>query len=567
MMKRFYIFLAVFEVLSFLLLLLYYPNTLVNMEGNDLFLFTSDYIGGVLSEGQGVSGLIQYFMLQFFSTAWMGALIYSLVLTLSTLFLCLTLANLKKANLYWLTFVPAMLIFAFSFPIVEMSLNYMFFALLLYLFTAIKSTVGRVIYAVLLPIPAFCLITWFESALLFASFAIVELLFYRKKASAAIMLLPFVASFFIPRLWSGFVEFIPFSQRPLTGFSSFFTTQIMAAYVLTAFVVIIPIELKIKKFVGLCVTPLLFAGFVAISLSDKDLRFDERSIKISFMADAKDWSGILAEIPYEEAVTSKVLTAYTLLAMNATGNMAENLFAYPINTPEMFLFRHNQKPFYTNFNRLFYDNIGIWDEAFHQAFEYGVTQAGNDCFKAMRFKTDYALNSNDLGVARYYLNLLARSCNNSEFVKTRLSRLAQLEANKKNIKLPPYRSDTFTGAYPMASEMFRLFERNKSSKKLLDYVLCSLLLNKEVDKFGIILANFNLYKGEKLPRAYSEAMAALASRDPNARTIAEYDPTFDNYYADFMNRVAQKQNIGEYSTTYWAYLVYRQTASQIENNE
>ena len=139
-----------------------------------------------------------------------------------------------------------------------------------------------------------------------------------------------------------------------------------------------------------------------------------------------------------------------------------------------------------------------------------------------------------------------------------MHRLVALEAKSNRIKLPPYRSDTFVGAYPMPSELFRLFERNVNSKKLLDYVLCSLLLNKEVEKFGIILSRFNLYKNSEMPRAYAEALTALASRDPRARSIAGYNPDLEKYFADFSSKAKQNNGPGEYSNTYWAYLFFRQ---------
>lgn len=109
----------------------------------------------------------------------------------------------------------------------------------------------------------------------------------------------------------------------------------------------------------------------------------------------------------------------------------------------------------------------------------------------------------------------------------------------------------------MASEMFRLFDRNRDNRKLLDYVLCSLLLNKEVEKFGIILSTFNLYKGELLPKPYAEAVAVLASRDTSARGIGLYDHNLDRHYLDFENKAKRKMDTSEYFDTYWNYLYFR----------
>lgn len=88
-----------------------------------------------------------------------------------------------------------------------------------------------------------------------------------------------------------------------------------------------------------------------------------------------------------------------MLAESALGTLPHNLMKYSINDPENFLFRHESNSYLVNFNRQFYENIGIWDEAFRQAFEYGINSRENECFKTLRHKTDYALATYDLGTA------------------------------------------------------------------------------------------------------------------------------------------------------------------------
>lgn len=554
-MKRFYIFLAASAAAVFLTLLLAYPYTLMSMEGDDLFLFNRLFISGVLSRSAGVAVLIQDFVCQFFSTPWVGALIYTVVIAASIYLNYVSLAKLSREKLYWLALIPAPLVAAFSFPLINHSLNYLFYSILLCIFTVIRNSKCRFAYALLIAIPSFCLITWYEAALLMVTFGAIELADNRNKVSASLMFLPLALTLLTPWLWSVNIGFIPFSQRPFTGIDETFSIGILCAYIVITAATILPTKIGSRSFVGYIISPLAIAGFVAALMLYGDLRFAERTSQISTLADQKDWEGIIAELPMEEAVQSRILTSYLLLAMSATENLPQVLFATPVNSPELLMFRHNTKPFYSNFNRQFYENIGIWNEAFHQAFEYGVPQRENECFKTLRFKTDYAINSGNFGIADHYLNLLAQSSNNGNFVS---ERRARLESKEREPQKPlPYMSDTFTGAYPMASEMFRLYERNLKSKKLLDYVLCSLLLNKEVDKFGIVLSRFNLYKGQELPRSYAEAIAVLAARDTSAHRIADYDHSIDKFFIDFKNRADQHQDVSEYAPTYWYYLYYR----------
>ncbi len=190
-MKRFYIFLLLSEIVCFLVLFFFYPYTIQMQEGESLFLFTKEFVGGVISRPQGICFLVVDFLEQFFSTAWTGALVYSLVVTLSQWFLFLSLRNLGKQNLYWLSFLPAFVVVPFSFPFLDMTVNFMFFSLLLYVFTAIRQRGLRCVYALLLPMPAFCLITWYEAAMLFAVFAAVEMFYRKDRISAAVMVAAF----------------------------------------------------------------------------------------------------------------------------------------------------------------------------------------------------------------------------------------------------------------------------------------------------------------------------------------------------------------------------------------
>ena len=98
-------------------------------------------------------------------------------------------------------------------------------------------------------------------------------------------------------------------------------------------------------------------------------------------------------------------------------------------------------------------------------------------------------------------------------------------------------------------------------------MLCSLLLRKEVDKFGIILKNFNLYEGEKLPSLYAEATAALAVKDTTARSLGDYDHELEKQYVDFVQRTKKGEDCSQYAGTYWAYLLFRELPKETENSK
>ena len=93
---------------------------------------------------------------------------------------------------------------------------------------------------------------------------------------------------------------------------SFLHGKSFVGYVITCAAVLMPLKKKTAGWISCTASALCIAAFVAIMLTDKDLLFGERTNKLSLLADQKDWEEIIAEVPYDEAVKSKILTDYVL---------------------------------------------------------------------------------------------------------------------------------------------------------------------------------------------------------------------------------------------------------------
>lgn len=560
-MKRFHIFQLVTGLLLFAIFRFVYPNTICSLEEDDLFLFSGEYLTGVFQRPQGVAALIVNYIEQFFSSPTFGSIVYVLFLVITAEFLYLTMRRIGRDKLYFFAVMPSPVVALLMFPDLVPSLSMLFFALLLYVFVLIRNKVARCIYALVLPVFLYMVMPWAVAALLVLCFFIIEFVLHKNKVIGMVMLIGVAEVLLVPSLWSDIVSFVPFESRPFNGLGEGVTTGVLLIYAVVIAIIFVPVP-HVKKWIA-PVAVLLFSVSYAILLSTNKLnRYVERLHKVASMADNKNWSGILAEFTYDEYRHDKAYMLYSMLAESALGSLPHNLMKYPINNPEDFLFRHENNSYLLNFNRQFYDNLGIWDEAFHLAFEYGVNSRENECFKTLRHKTDYALATYDLGTAAKYINLLKLSSANGRWVSSRAMRLDSL----KKVVPPerPYRSDTFVGAYPMESEMIRLLQNDSSNRKILDYLLCSLLLQKELNKFAIILKNFNLYEGETLPRVYAEAVAALASQDTTARSLGMYDHNLENQYIDCVTKARNGDNCSSYAGTYWTYLLFTQLPKKPE---
>jgi len=192
-----------------------------------------------------------------------------------------------------------------------------------------------------------------------------------------------------------------------------------------------------------------------------------------------------------------------LLAECALGTLPENLLDYPINDEGLFFYPHESGVVFSQFNRLFYLNLGIYDEAFHQAQEYSLLMPNGNSFSSLRQLTDYSIEEGEWEMAEKFLTVLSKSSCHKDFIK---ERRAQMETARKQFKKQiPLRGDNFVGGYPFPVEMLRLARYYKDSpnrKKMVDYAISAYIFRGDINSFMIALNAFDYYKGKELPRAY-----------------------------------------------------------------
>lgn len=245
-------------------------------------------------------------------------------------------------------------------------------------------------------------------------------------------------------------------------------------------------------------------------LFSEAMKADEQVCTYMRLADEKEWDALLKMIRDDGNIDTPLGMRYALLAENALGHFPDALFTYPVTSPEDLLFRGMREPVMCQFNRLFYENLGVYDEAFHHAMEYGLQQKEGCCMHTLRHLVDYALAEGDVRVAEKYLAIVDRAWFNGAFVKERRKRL---QSQKAVMDDRPLREDNFVGLYPLRSEMVRLaYYKVGDTQKTVDYLLCIALLEKNLDTFYKVLTQFPNYQNRSLPRAYQEAFDILQSQ-------------------------------------------------------
>lgn len=276
----------------------------------------------------------------------------------------------------------------------------------------------------------------------------------------------------------------------------------------------------------------------AFRLFSSDMEAEKQVCTYMLLADDGKWEKLIETVHEYDAVDTPLGMRYCLLAESALGRLPDALFRYHVQSPDDLLFRGSREPVICQFNRQFYANLGVYDEAFHQAMEYGLRQNDGMCLSTLRQLTDYALSTGDWRVAQKYLSVLDKSWLQGGFVKERTQRLEEVKrmqqravAENDSTVLAPLRADNFVGLYPLRSEMVRLaYYGVGDQQKALDYLLCCTLLEKDLDTFYKVLTQFPNYQHRPLPANYQQALDILQSQGQAWR-----DVPYGNYAFYFYN--------------------------------
>ena len=450
-----------------------FPYTYITMEGDDFWLPTQDFWQLKLATLPAIAQWLADFLMQFYGSPFVAASVGAFVLG--------AIGLLAKRTLSWLALLPPVVLGFFCTFSLSFQLQWLFFFLLLNPFV-IKGFKGRLLWSLLcIPMGFFLMRTPLLALLVVVQAALAFKDFGAKKC--ACWLAPLALLGVAPLVYSQQVAFIPFEER-YTAFGTYFD-------------------------------PLT-------SHYNSDGEYVK---KLVCLANEERWEDIL----YKEHIKgdarrgNSVALRYALLAESALGTLPENLFDYPIREENQFYYQHETEYVASQFNRLFYLNLGIYDEAYHHAQEYGLLQSSGNCFASLRQMADYSIEEGDFETAEKLLEVLSKSCCHKTFVEERRKKLSIRKSSNRQIKSVPLRADNFVGGFPLPIEMLRLaryYGNCPQQKKMLDYAICSYMLRGDTERFLIATKAFDIYKNRELPKAYREFMERYASTASTTSSVS-----------------------------------------------
>ena len=462
----FYIVLLALLLLFALYTGLKFPYTYITMEGDNFWVLTWDFWQQKLATLPAFTNWLADFLMQFYSHVWVGVCIHTLVLGLVGV---LAHAVLKDFTLKgklggwvaWLALLPPVLLGFYCTFNLSFQLQCLFFFGLLKVFLLIPNMKGKFFFSLACVPVGYMLMCLPLLALLLM---IHYFLAYISDKYRIIWNCPLICLVVTPLLYSEQVSFIPFEKR--------FT----------------------------------YMGCNASPLTNRYTQNGEYIKKLVCLSNEQRWEDLL----YKEHIRSDaqrgngIALRYALLAESALGTLPENLLDYPITEENQFLYPHLTDYVAIQFNRLFYLNLGIFDEAFHHAQEYSNLMPNGSNFSSLRQLIDYSIEEGEWEITEKFLTVLSHSSCHKNFIK---ERRAMMEKAKQHFnKKIDLRADNFVGGYPLPVEMLRLERYYKDSpnrKKMIDYAICSYILRGDFNSFMIAINAFDIYKDKELPKAYS----------------------------------------------------------------
>ncbi len=272
-------------------------------------------------------------------------------------------------------------------------------------------------------------------------------------------------------------------------------------------------------------------------LFSKSLRQKEQFHHYSRLADSHRWNDLQRAIRQDGTAMSVLGMRYMLLAESANGTLAENLFTYPVSETENFLFRGYRTALTCEFNRQFYDNIGIWDEGFHQAQEYSMSLP-KFCLHSLCYMIDYSIKEAEWAVAEKLLTVLSQALFYDDFIADRRNQIAE-GRQLKPTNDAPLRQDCFVTGYSLQNEMVYLFQYHiGDSMKIQEYILCCMLIRKNLTQFMHALRQFPRYANtsfDQYPTSFRQAIRIYESREQALR-----DEPYGTYAHFYYNREIPK---------------------------
>lgn len=538
-----------------------YPATLRNIEAGNKLLGAGDFLTESMHQPGGILFVAATWLQQWFVYPWVGAAVTATLTTLCSL-LIWSILRMKQVRASALTgIVLGGIILSVGFPDICSLLQVCVALALLAGYCRLKTYRKGWIVSII----ALCLypVVGTESTLaLFLAMLLVDLNDGVQIRSWIISAVGLILTAFFPHLWSGHLFYLNEEQRTLIDLSH------IPLWGLVIPPVLMGISKRMKsgapRFYNLKVEwgchLLLALIFPAHYLLNQEaIRTEEEFYSMEQSAEAGDWNRVLELANARKPSYTDLHLRYALLAESELGTLADHLFNYPVSsTTDLFFWRKNEVR-ESFFNGLFYKSNGVADEYMHQIFEMATSDRGGMSARAIRHLTEAALMQKDKALAYKFYEIALRSQKAEPWTENVGQQLDAL--NRETVKTDsiPERSDFFIGSYKPKTEITYMALNDSNNVKRINLMLCSFLLEKDLNHFQQALAMYQGLFKDRLPQAYAEGYLLLTMANRGFQlplNVSNAQMQEWMTYLQLLNQNRINELSQQYGNTYWYYYLY-----------
>jgi hypothetical protein len=576
-----YILIGILFVVYFLYFALLNRYHILYLEQNQLFIWSLDFLKEQFSLPGGLALYLGSFFTQFFISSWIGAFIYTL-----NAFAVFVLSFYIFRKHYFenivLSFVPVWLLailqsnesFAFG-QAVGFLLLLSYFAL----YASINKSRSR--YSLFFAgWPFFFLLAGGFSISLVLLCVLHEILFRKEKKRFIITVFYVITGILIPYLSSHLIFYIQpdriYTYPVMYEFHSIFLFALILLFVWTPLVLLTGLILdKVKslknRLLPWNITNVL-AGLVIIVMMAFVVykraynKMADLMLGVDHYVQQAEWNKVLKLSDRYPGYNTLVIY-YTNLALYKSGKLMDKMFNYPqIGSQGLRLkWQRNLNLFFGGevFSQLAYNN-----ESIHWAFESLVAKGLNPR-SLKKLAVGFTVNGN-YDIAGKYLGLLNRTLFYRKWAERHIRYLYNPDLGEEDPEITLYRnllvrSNFFSEVNGL--NLQDLLKNHPENQMAYEYLLASLLLDKNLDVFAKVVLDLKYHGYNRMPLHVEEALIFYNFYE-NQKVIPEgysFNQETINRFNDYVrlytrfrsDRKVAAYELGEkYGKTYWYYLQF-----------
>ena len=316
---------------------------------------------------------------------------------------------------------------------------------------------------------------------------------------------------------------------------------------------------------GIVYAVMIISSITFTTTADKEL---ENVIKIGTLAYRNDWKEVKRMAGSSEP--NMYRNFYWNLCNAREGRLADDLLKgrWGSSSSSLFLSTGRNDPY---FSMMYFTDalleIGDVSQATDCALLAQTVMPGHYSTRMLRRLAEIAVVTGDYAVASKYLDILSRTRNHREWARDLQESINRDEIPEQYLiwRSRTVSKDHFFGQGDIRSSLKIIAQESPYNRTAIDYLLCSLLLDKNLNSFIDYYDRYYLNALDRIvrvPDLYQEALMVNVNSDESLRATVEKYHISQEVVEKFMNLMAARARSenGEVLTeesvgTYWNYIM------------